>query len=374
MRYARELGIPRDYDDWWHYREHWRDDLPLRTRLQYVDFHTFLPGLVLTKVDRTSMAVSLEAREPLLDHKLLEFAARVPVSMKIRNGRGKYLLRKLLERRVPRSITERGKSGFAAPIGDWLRGPLADMASGLRAGQAFAAAYALAKRRAGVADFNDLIAWTRRLLATPGIGELPLLRLHGDCHGGNVLWTDAGPHFVDFDDARMGPAVQDLWMMLSGERHEMVRQLSDILAGYEDFCEFEPRQLYLVEALRTLRLMHYAAWLARRWDDPAFPAAFPWFNTQRYWQDRILELRDEGEKLSEIAVLYRSHYQSLELQMELSRRLIPYEIRSGVRFFEQAHIKDVLAYLKVVAQSNAGVHDRAHFLALAARQRWLAWD
>ncbi|QGZ41892.1 Ser/Thr protein kinase RdoA (MazF antagonist) [Pseudoduganella flava] len=130
-------------------------------------------------------------------------------------------------------------------------------------------------------------------------GDVPLLRLHGDCHGGNVLWTDGGPHFVDFDDARNGPAVQDLWMMLSGERGEMVRQLSDILAGYEDFCEFDPRQLYLVEALRTLRLMHYAAWLARRWDDPAFPAAFPWFNTQRYWQDRILELREQVALMDE---------------------------------------------------------------------------
>jgi Ser/Thr protein kinase RdoA (MazF antagonist) len=124
-------------------------------------------------------------------------------------------------------------------------------------------------------------------------GDIKTLRLHGDCHGGNVLWTDAGPHFVDFDDSRMGPAVQDLWMLLSGERADMVRQLSDLLAGYEDFCEFDPRELYLIEALRTLRLMHYAAWLARRWDDSAFPVAFPWFNTQRYWQDRILELREQ---------------------------------------------------------------------------------
>ncbi|MCS0583691.1 serine/threonine protein kinase [Massilia pinisoli] len=129
-------------------------------------------------------------------------------------------------------------------------------------------------------------------------GALPLIRLHGDCHVGNVLWTD-GPHFVDFDDSRMGPAVQDLWMLLSGERHEMVRQLSDVLAGYEDFCEFDPRQLYLVEALRTLRLIHYSAWLAMRWDDPAFPAAFPWFNTQRYWQDRILELREQVALMDE---------------------------------------------------------------------------
>jgi Ser/Thr protein kinase RdoA (MazF antagonist) len=124
-------------------------------------------------------------------------------------------------------------------------------------------------------------------------GEVRHIRLHGDCHGGNVLWTDAGPHFVDFDDSRMGPAVQDLWMLLSGERTEMAKQLADVLAGYEDFFEFNPRELYLLEALRTLRLIYYSAWLARRWGDPAFPAAFPWFNTQRYWQDRILELREQ---------------------------------------------------------------------------------
>lgn len=124
-------------------------------------------------------------------------------------------------------------------------------------------------------------------------GAVASLRLHGDCHIGNVLWTDAGPHFVDFDDSRMGPAVQDLWMLLSGERNEMTRQLADLLAGYEDFHDFDPRELHLIEALRTLRLIHYAAWIARRWDDPAFPAAFPWFNTQQYWQARILELREQ---------------------------------------------------------------------------------
>jgi Ser/Thr protein kinase RdoA (MazF antagonist) len=124
-------------------------------------------------------------------------------------------------------------------------------------------------------------------------GDAGTLRLHGDCHVGNVLWTDAGPHFVDFDDSRTGPAIQDLWMLLSGERPDMVRQLSDLLAGYEDFFDFNERELHLIEALRTLRLIHYSAWLARRWDDPAFPLAFPWFNTQRYWQDRILELREQ---------------------------------------------------------------------------------
>lgn len=124
-------------------------------------------------------------------------------------------------------------------------------------------------------------------------GDVATLRLHGDCHPGNVLWTDDGPHFVDFDDSRMGPAIQDLWMLLSGERADMTRQLAGILAGYECFHDFDPRELHLVEALRTLRLIHYAAWIARRWNDPAFPAAFPWFNTQRYWQDRILELREQ---------------------------------------------------------------------------------
>ncbi|MES2830985.1 MAG: serine/threonine protein kinase [Pseudomonadota bacterium] len=130
-------------------------------------------------------------------------------------------------------------------------------------------------------------------------GETPTIRLHGDCHCGNVLWTDAGPHFVDFDDSRNGPAIQDLWMLLSGERADQVRQLGDLLAGYEDFYEFDTRQLHLVEALRTLRLVHYAAWLAKRWDDPAFPIAFPWFNTERYWQDRVLELREQVALMNE---------------------------------------------------------------------------
>lgn len=130
-------------------------------------------------------------------------------------------------------------------------------------------------------------------------GDVKTLRLHGDCHVGNVLWTDAGPHFVDFDDSRMGPAIQDLWMLLSGERAEQTRQFADLLAGYEDFYEFNPRELHLLEALRTLRLIHYSAWIARRWDDAAFPAAFPWFNTQRYWQDRILELREQIALMNE---------------------------------------------------------------------------
>jgi Ser/Thr protein kinase RdoA (MazF antagonist) len=124
-------------------------------------------------------------------------------------------------------------------------------------------------------------------------GKVATLRLHGDCHASNILWTDAGPHFVDFDDARMGPAVQDIWMLLSGDRREQTVQLGDLLAGYEDFHAFDPRELHLVEALRTLRLLHYSAWLARRWGDPAFPVAFPWFDTPRYWEQKILELREQ---------------------------------------------------------------------------------
>ena len=155
------------------------------------------------------------------------------------------------------------------------------------------------------ADLREALA-SAAALALEGVahcyeraGATARLRLHGDCHAGNVLWTDAGPHFVDFDDARTGPAVQDLWMLLSGELADMTRQLGLVLEGYRQFRDFDARELNLVEALRTLRLLHYSAWIARRWDDPAFPAAFPWFNTQRYWQDRILELREQVALMQE---------------------------------------------------------------------------
>lgn len=124
-------------------------------------------------------------------------------------------------------------------------------------------------------------------------GNISMLRLHGDCHPGNLLWTDDGPHFVDFDDSRTGPSIQDLWMLLSGDEQEMRRQLNALLKGYETFRDFDDRELLLIEALRTLRLLHYSAWIARRWHDPAFPAAFPWFGSIRYWQDRILELKEQ---------------------------------------------------------------------------------
>jgi Ser/Thr protein kinase RdoA (MazF antagonist) len=125
------------------------------------------------------------------------------------------------------------------------------------------------------------------------------LRTHGDCHAGNILWRDGAPHFVDFDDARMAPAVQDLWMMLSGDRAGKTAQLAEILEGYGEFNDFDARELSLVEALRSLRILHFTAWLAQRWEDPAFPRSFPWFNTPRYWGDHILELREQIAALQE---------------------------------------------------------------------------
>ncbi len=125
------------------------------------------------------------------------------------------------------------------------------------------------------------------------------LRLHGDCHLGNLLWTDTGPHIVDFDDSRSGPAIQDLWMLLSGDRDAMQRQLGEILEGYTTFMDFDASEIALIEPLRTLRLIHYSAWLARRWDDPAFPQSFPWFNTTRYWEEQVLTLREQLALLDE---------------------------------------------------------------------------
>jgi Ser/Thr protein kinase RdoA (MazF antagonist) len=126
------------------------------------------------------------------------------------------------------------------------------------------------------------------------------LRLHGDCHPGNILWTpDAGPHFVDLDDARTGPAVQDLWMLLSGDRAQRQRQLGGLVDGYEQMREFDRNELALIEPLRTLRLIHYSAWLARRWDDPAFPIAFPWFGTSDYWRGQVQMLEEQMEAMEE---------------------------------------------------------------------------
>jgi len=126
-----------------------------------------------------------------------------------------------------------------------------------------------------------------------------LIRLHGDCHAGNILWTDAGPHFVDLDDCVMGPAIQDLWMMLSGDRQQQLLQLDTLLSGYEEFFSFESSQLNLIESLRTMRLVNYIAWLCKRWSDPAFPHNFPWFNTEKYWEQQILILKEQFSALQE---------------------------------------------------------------------------
>jgi Ser/Thr protein kinase RdoA (MazF antagonist) len=118
------------------------------------------------------------------------------------------------------------------------------------------------------------------------------ISLHGDCHRGNVLWRDERPHFVDFDDAVTGPAIQDLWMLLSGDQFNQQRQMLEIIEGYEMFHDFEVKELNLIEPLRAMRVLYFNGWLAKRWDDPAFPLSFPWFNTERYWSEHILELKE----------------------------------------------------------------------------------
>lgn len=125
------------------------------------------------------------------------------------------------------------------------------------------------------------------------------IRLHGDCHAGNILWTDDGPHFVDLDDCKMGPAVQDLWMMLSGDRNDQVLQLDTLLMGYEEFFTFDTNELVLIESLRTMRVVNYMAWLCKRWKDPAFPRNFPWFDTEKYWEQQILMLKEQMSALQQ---------------------------------------------------------------------------
>jgi len=148
---------------------------------------------------------------------------------------------------------------------------------------------------------DDLLGEIRHLFKLAD--NFTTIRLHGDCHRSNILWTDDGPHFVDLDDCCNGPAIQDLWMLLSGERMEMTGQLCDLLEGYHDFSELNLQELALIEALRSLRIMHYAAWIAQRWHDPAFPKAFPWFNTNAYWEEHILELREQFARMQEPALV-----------------------------------------------------------------------
>ena len=135
-------------------------------------------------------------------------------------------------------------------------------------------------------------------------GRVGAIRLHGDAHPGNILWRDGVPNLVDFDDSRMGPAIQDLWMFLSGDRPDRTVQLDAILEGYCQFREFDPRELNLIEALRTLRIMHHAAWIARRWDDPAFPPAFPYFAEPRFWEDHVLTLREQMAAMDEAPLVW----------------------------------------------------------------------
>ncbi|MBC7609531.1 MAG: serine/threonine protein kinase [Polaromonas sp.] len=134
------------------------------------------------------------------------------------------------------------------------------------------------------------------------VGDVKSLRLHGDCHPGNILWTPeglpgAGPHFVDLDDARTGPAVQGLGMLLSGDRAQQLRQLGALVDGYDEFGEFDRRELALIEPLRTLRLVHYSAWLAQRWHDPIFPINFPWFGSSDYWKGQVDMLEEQTEAM-----------------------------------------------------------------------------
>jgi Ser/Thr protein kinase RdoA (MazF antagonist) len=137
-------------------------------------------------------------------------------------------------------------------------------------------------------------------------GNTQELRLHGDFHPGNVLVNQDRLHIVDLDDCRHGPAVQDLWMFLSGDRAEQTPQLEALLEGYQSFRRFDPRELHLIEALRSLRIMHYAAWLARRWEDPAFKVAFPWFDSARYWDDHVLALREQVALMQEAPLEWRN--------------------------------------------------------------------
>lgn len=143
---------------------------------------------------------------------------------------------------------------------------------------------------------EDLLARIEKIFAQV---KPKKIRTHSDCHVGNILSREQQCFFVDLDDSRMAPAIQDLWMLLSGERHERVAQLSELLEGYNEFYDFDLRELALIEALRTLRLMHFSAWIARRWQDPAFPLAFPWFGSERYWAEHILELREQLAALDE---------------------------------------------------------------------------
>ncbi|RTZ14036.1 serine/threonine protein kinase [Vibrio aquaticus] len=147
------------------------------------------------------------------------------------------------------------------------------------------------------AFFNDLDLLIKSL-ENQWNNSTNIIRLHGDCHPGNILWRD-GPMFVDLDDSRNGPAIQDLWMLLNGERADKIMQLDIILEAYQEFNDFNVNELKLIEPLRGLRMVHYMAWLAKRWQDPAFPIAFPWFNDPKYWESQVLAIKEQISALEE---------------------------------------------------------------------------
>jgi len=148
--------------------------------------------------------------------------------------------------------------------------------------------------------YQQVIAGLREKITALGLEKFATIRCQGDCHPGNIIWTrDDGPWLVDFDDCQSAPAVQDLWMLLTGTRHEQELQLAELLDGYGMFCDFDKRELVLIDALRALRMVHYAGWLASRWNDPAFPRYFPWFNTDSYWQQHVAELEEQSRLVSE---------------------------------------------------------------------------
>jgi Ser/Thr protein kinase RdoA (MazF antagonist) len=134
-------------------------------------------------------------------------------------------------------------------------------------------------------------------------GDVRDIRIHGDCHMGNLLWNERGPVLVDLDDCAMGPRVQDLWMMLAGSGSEQQRQWSELLEGYAQFADFDFREVRLIEALRALRMMHHAAWVSHRWLDPAFPRAFPWLGEARYWEGYLRDLIEQVEVIEDPPLL-----------------------------------------------------------------------
>ena len=151
-----------------------------------------------------------------------------------------------------------------------------------------------------LACYDAVITLLSDKIAALQLNQSVFIRTHGDCHLGNILWTrDDGPWLVDFDDCQSAPAIQDLWMLLTGSRHEQESQLSELLDGYTMFCDFDARELRLIEGLRSLRMIHYAGWLAMRWNDPAFPKYFPWFNTESYWQQHVAELEQQCRLMDE---------------------------------------------------------------------------